>query len=156
MIGDDYIKLKKNIIIALIILFLITIIFTGYFLIFYPRPCSDSQCFVDMLFNCKRASWIREDSQAAWLYTIKGNAEGESCKVNIKLLKIKEGTLDLEDLQGKEMLCIVEKGEDRYPEKDFSRCSGALKEEMQDLIIKRMHNYLLKNIGEIKEEFQRL
>ena len=31
--------------------------------------------------------------------------------------------------------------------------SGDLKGDLQDIIIQRMHNYLLKNVGEIREEF---
>jgi len=54
------------------------------------------------------------------------------------------------------MLCIIPKEEISFPEKDISRCTGLLKEEMQDLIIQRMHNYLLKNVGQISQEFERI
>ena len=58
-----------------------------------------------------------------------------------------------ERLQNKEMVCIVSKGNSQTIEEDVSKCSGVLKGELQDIIIQRMHNYLLENIGEIKEEF---
>ena len=70
------------------------------------------------------------------------------------ILKMMEGTIDSENLQGMKMICTVSKGETQFPEKDISRCSGELREELQDLIIQRMHNYLLKNVGEIQQEFQ--
>jgi len=151
MLGrEHYVKLQRKVGIALVILFLALIAFAIYFLIFYPTPCPDSQCFVDSMANCKRASWIREDSQATWVYTIKGNSKGDLCKVEINLLKIKQGDLDTEKLQGKEMICLVHKGETQFPEKDISRCEGELKEEMQDLVIQRMHNYILENLGDIQ------
>ena len=153
VVTEDYIKLQKKVGLALVILFVALIIFSVYFLFYYAKPCKDSYCFVDSMVNCKRVSWIREDSQASWVYTIKGKADENSCKVDILLLKLKEGILENEVLEGKKMTCIVEKGSTQLPEKDISKCTGPLKEELQNLIIERMHNYLLENFGEIKEEF---
>ena len=151
-------RLKKRFGIALIILFIALVVFTSYFLFVYPKPCADTngQCFVDAMVSCKRVSWIREDAEASWAYIIKENIKGDSCEVEVKLLKMKQGTIDSEKLQGKEMLCIIPKGETQFPEKDISKCSGELREELQDLIIQRMHNYLLQNVGEIRTEFQEL
>jgi len=145
--------LKKRVGIALIILIIALVVFTGYFLIFYAKPCSDSTCFSYAMRSCKHVSWVKQDAQAEWIYTIKGNAKGDACKVEVILKKMKEGTVDSEGLQGKEMLCTALKSETQFPEKDISHCSGELKEELQDLIIQRMHNYLLENVGEIQEEF---
>jgi hypothetical protein len=150
--------LKRRVGIALIILFVALILFSGYFLFYYPKLCEDTtgECFVDAMDNCKSVSWIKEDEQASWVYAIKGGGVNGACKVEVKLLKMKQGTIDSEKLQGKAMICNVLKGETRFPEKDISRCSGELKEELQDLIIQRMHNYLLENVGMIGEEFQGL
>jgi len=157
-VADDYVKLQRKVGIALIILFIALIIFLSYFLIFYAKPCvdTDGKCFVDAMSNCDRVSWIKEDSQSSWLYTIEGNTQDESCKVNIKLLKVKSGPLESEKLQGKDMTCIVRKGQTQFPEKDISKCSGELKEVLQELIIQRMHDYLIQNFGEIKDEFKNL
>ncbi len=149
--GTD--KLKKRVGIALVILIFALIIFTGYFLFFYPKVCSDSACFSDAMRSCKHVSWIKKDAQADWIYIIKGNAKGDTCKVEVTLKNMKAGTIDSEALQGKKMLCTVLKSETNFPEKDISRCSGELKEELQDRIIQRMHSYLLENVGEIQEEF---
>lgn len=152
--GSDYHgNTKKRVGLALIILIFALIIFTGYFLFFYERECEDAECFVDAMKNCKAVSWIRSDDQASWLYTIKGRAAGDSCEIEVKLLEVKQGTIDSEKLAGKDMLCTMQKGDTSFPEKDISRCTGQLKEEMQDLIIQRMHNYLLKNVGQISQEF---
>ena len=150
--------LKKRLGLALIILFIALVVFTGYFLFIYPKPCADTngECFAEAMAKCKKVSWVRDDAQASWGYIIKGTAQGDNCRVEIKLLKMKQGTIDSEKLQGKEMVCVIPKTETQFPEKDISRCSGQLREELQDLIIQRMHNYLLQNVGEIKTEFQEL
>ena len=154
--SQGYDKIKRRVGLALIVLIIALIVFSGYFLFFYARPVSSSQEFVDAMVSCKRISWVREDSQASWLYTIQGNAKGDACDVEVQLLKMKEGTIDAEKLQGKKMICTILKSETRFPEKDISKCIGELKGELQDIIIQRMHNYLLKNVGEIREEFEGL
>ncbi len=153
--SQGYGKLKTRVGIALIILILALIVFSLYFLFFYAKPCGDEKCFVDAMVNCKGVSLIREDSQSSWLYTIKGS-KGDSCKVEVTLLKIKQGKIDSEELQGKKMSCLVQKASSQFPEKDISKCTGVLKEELQNIIIKRMHDYLLENVGEIKQEFEGL
>tara|TARA_B100001971_G_C18241020_1_gene570920 strand:+ start:97 stop:618 length:522 start_codon:yes stop_codon:yes gene_type:complete len=147
---------KKRVGIALVILIIALISFSSYLLFFYAKPVSTSEEFLDSMSYCKDVSWIREDAQASWLYKIKGGAKGDACEVEVRLLKMKEGTIEADKLQGKGMTCMFQKGETRFPEKDISKCSGPLKEELQDIIIQRMHNYLLQNVGEIKKEFEEL
>lgn len=149
----DYNKTKKRVGLALVILIIALMIFSGYFLFFYEKQCGDTECFLDAIKNCRHVSWIRSDDQASWLYTIKGSAGEDNCKINVKLLEVKQGTIDSEKLAGKDMLCTIPKEDTRFPEKDIFRCTGILKEELQDLMIKRMHDYLLENIGQIKQEF---
>lgn len=146
-------KSKKRVGIALVIVLIALIIYGGYFFVFYAKPCSDISCFSNAIKNCNRVSFVKEDLQASWLYTIKGADNKDSCIVNVKLLKMKQGTIDSEKLQGEEMNCILNKGDTQFPEKEISQCSGKLKEEIQDIIIQRMHSYLLENVGEIKQEF---
>ena len=147
---------KKRVGLALFILIFALVIFTGYFLFLYEKPCDDVECFVSAMKNCRPVSWIRQDEQASWLYTIKGASTGDTCKIEVKLREVKQGTIDSEILEGKKMLCIQQKGETRFPEKNIASCTGVLKEELQDLIIQRMHNYLLENVGEIQQGFSEL
>jgi hypothetical protein len=149
-------RIKKRIKIAVIILILTLLVFAGYFLFFYASPCNDISCFSNALGSCKSVSWIKEDAQASWLYIIKGSEGRDSCNINVKLLSLKQGAIDIEKLQGKEMDCIAAKGDARFPEKNLATCHGYLKEQLQDLIIQRMHNYLIENVGEIKQEFGEL
>jgi hypothetical protein len=156
LVSQGYTQPKKRVGIALIILIIALILFSGYFLFFYSKPVSTIEEFVEATNHCNDVSWVREDAQAAWLYIVKGSEKGDACKIEVRLLQMKEGTIEAEKLQGKKMICDVKKGEERFPEKDISRCTGELKEELQDIIIQRMHNYLLQNVGEIKEEFESL
>jgi hypothetical protein len=154
--GQGYNHLQKRVGIALIILIVALITYSSWFLFFYAKPVDSSQEFVDAMSNCRDVSWVKEDAQASWLYKIKGGSKGDTCEVEIRLLQMKEGTIEADKLQGTKMICTVQKGETQFPEKDISKCTGVLKEELQDIIIQRMHNYLLQNVGEIKEEFQQV
>ncbi len=154
--SQGYRKPGKRLIIASIILLLGIIIFLAYYLFYYYTPCYEKECFEKAILKCKRVSWTKDDAQSSWFYRIYGNAQGESCRIEVTLVKMKHGTTDSERLQGKQMICTHKKGETRFPEENIKDCSGALKEEMQDIIIQRMHNYLLKNVGEIKTEFTKV
>ena len=146
-------KLKKRVGISLIILVLALIIFSIYFLVFYSKPIANSQEFAQAMQTCNRVSWTRQDEPASWLYTIAGNAPGDACNVKVVLRQIKQGSIENEKLQGKEMLCTVLKTDTQFPEKDISKCTGKLKEDLQDILIQRMHNYLLENVGEVQDAF---
>ncbi len=151
----DSSKLQRRVGIALIILIILFVVWSGLIFYFYAKPCQDNDCFVDAMIKCKKVSLIREDAQASWLYTIIGS-NSDNCEVEVELRNINQGTIDNEKLQGKKMLCLIPKAGTQFPEKDISKCSGVLKEELQDVIIKRMHDYLLENFGEIKQEFEGL
>lgn len=142
-----FIKILIGLIIILIVAFL-------FYRVFFPISCDDKNCFVQGLKTCRHVSWIKEDAESAWLLTILGANQKDSCNVNLRLLNIKKGTVDSEKLMGKEMACNIMRTETRFPPDDISQCTGILKEEIQDILIKRMHDYLLKNIGELKEEFK--
>lgn len=131
----------------------VLLIIGGVFL-FYTKSCSDKTCFQNSLASCQKAYWVREDNQAAWSYIIAGAQDSQSCKVSVKLLKLNQGQTDSESLQGEEMTCSVVKGDVQYPEEDISRCHGLLKEDIQNLMIQRMHNYLLQNVGQISDAFK--
>jgi len=149
--GKEQLKvLKQRTIIAMVVLIAALIVFLFWLFFLHAKPCADTDCFFDAVEKCKKVSWIKEDAQATWVYTIKGSAENNTCEVEVELVKMKEGTIDSEKLQGKAMTCEVLKGEVAYPEKDTSRCTGPLKEELQDIIIQRLHSYILENVGEVR------
>ena len=151
---QGYRKIYQRAIIALFILSLFMILIAAFYFFVYFKPCNDKACFIDSLRKCKRVAFVKEDAEAAWLYRIISNTENQNCNVEITLLKVKEGDLDSERLQAKKMICITPKTGVDSPEKDVSKCSGLLKEEMQTIIIERLHSYILQNIGEIKKGFE--
>lgn len=154
--AQGYRNIKKRVLIAIIILITIIIISAIYLIIFKTERCQDKECFFNSLENCKRVSWINENEKSTFKYTIISTINNQECKINVQLLNIKQGPADNEKLLGKSMICNIQKSETQYPDKDLSACSGILKEEMQDMIIKKMHNYLLENLGEIKQEFNQI
>ncbi|MEM3113503.1 MAG: hypothetical protein QXI33_03730 [Candidatus Pacearchaeota archaeon] len=136
-----------------LILFIVIIGFFALFFSFYYTPkCTDPKCWDEKLKSCSRAKYINEPVDASWEYTIKGK-DGDNCMVNVKLLEIKRGLKESEIMKGKEMTCLVPLGFRVSPESDINKCTGRLKEEMQTLIIKRLHEYILHNIGQISSEF---
>jgi len=156
--AGDKKKLAEILLIFLIIVvFLLLIYFIVYediFLIF-TRECVNEDCFRQNLAKCRRAQYVNDAQEAAWLYTIRGREEGK-CEVEIELLMLKEGEIELRSAEGKMMTCYLPLDTVTTPGEDLSLCTGILKEEMQDLIIKRMHSYILENLGQINQELNKL
>src|SRR3989344_6736782 len=150
--SQGYTRLKFRIGLSIIILCVLLAVALYWAIFLNVKICNDAACFVESMSDCKRVSWIKEDAQASWRYTIKKSFDKNSCEIEVELFKMKEGTIDSEKPEGKKMICILEKGDSNFPETDVSKCNGELKEELQDIIIQRLHNYILKNIGEINEE----
>ncbi|MFH1358897.1 MAG: hypothetical protein ABIH37_03360 [archaeon] len=148
---DSFKDLLKLILFTIIV---IVIALAVYFVFFSTTSCKDTDCYENALLKCKRVTFVNEDDTAVWGYKILGKEKGNACRVEVKLLRLIQGTIDIEYLQNKEMVCIVQKLGDSFPEEDMTKCSGPLREEFQEIIIDRMHNYLLNNIGEIRDEFQ--
>lgn len=157
--------MKKWVKIALISLIIILVIVAVFLiLIYYNKKCSDGVCFDSALTNCNKANFISETKDSTWQYQIKGKSLAcffskkycKTCEVNVELLQIKKGSVDTEKLQGLAMDCSLDFGYVGNPQDNLERCSGKLKEQMQDLIIKRMHAYILQNVGKIGEELSKV
>jgi hypothetical protein len=142
---------KTVLIIGLIVVLAVAV----YFTFFYSYKCYDKACFVAHQEKCSRTSFVNEKDQAVWKYYIKGEKDGK-CVINVKLNRVKEGNLDLIRLQGKDMNCYLPVGAITNPEADISKCSGELKEGMQEIIINNLHSYILDNVGTIDEELDKV
>ncbi|MFQ5531454.1 MAG: hypothetical protein ACE5ES_02455, partial [Candidatus Nanoarchaeia archaeon] len=59
-------------------------------------------------------------------------------------------------LEGLKMTCSLPIGDISSPEDNLKNCQGPLKEELQNLIIQKMHAYILDNLGDIGEELGRI
>jgi hypothetical protein len=149
--AQGYRNIGKRVVVAVLILVVVGLMAGGYFWFFSVRVCESSECFYDAIENCDKVSFIREGKNADWKYEIIG--EGfEKCNVEVELLEVNKGSIENEIFEGKKMICDF--SGIGFPEEDIFSCSGVLREEIQESIIERMHNYLLENIGEVKEEFR--
>lgn len=144
---------KNSIIISLLIIIL------GLALLYYsgillkPIECKDIACYKEYLLTCKKSFLINEDENYVYRYQILKANENSYCDVEVRIIKIKNSTTsDNEKLEGLEMLCKINRFEDILPEKNMLSCSGKLREELQEIIINRLHNILLENINKINEE----
>lgn len=153
--------MKKRVILAagitalvlLLILFLIFLILPG-------GECENGQCWNEKLMNCKKGSYVQEADDASWEHTIHPSfdcmiGKCSKCNVNVRLLAVKQGTVDFEKIQGLEMECLLAFGFTGNPQDNLENCHGLLKEELQNMIIKKMHSYILTNVGKVGEELNK-
>ena len=139
---------KKTI---LFVLFLLILANAVYIFFYYSKPCGDFECFKTAMEKCSRANYINEETEATWKYAILGNSEGGSCLVNVKMLQAKEGELGINRLIGYDMDCSIMQSVGTYPNKDLNKCHGRLKEELQAIVIEKLHVNILENLEGIKE-----
>ncbi len=143
-------KTKQKVYIALIIIVVLAVIGAVYFGFFYKPNCSNYECWQKYMSRCSKATFVNDEPEASWGYEIKG-LEGKQCVIDVKLLLAKKGELGIEKLVGEEMTCYYPSGIAAYAEKDLTKCHGLLKEELQAIIINKLHAYILENLGQIQE-----
>lgn len=146
--------MAKKVILLAGILSMIILIILGYYLFFNEKKCSNEECFKQAFEKCSRNSLVKENDQSVWLYRIIGKTN-KGCLMEVKLLKIKQGSIENEKLIGETMTCDVSKQNALAPESDLTKCSGLLKEGIQEIIIQKMHSYILKNLGQIDDELRK-
>jgi hypothetical protein len=154
-VGDKKKIVEFLLVFAIIVVLLLIVYFVVYediFLIF-TRECEDKECFDANLARCRRARYVSEVEEASWIFTIRGKEKG-NCEIDVELANVKQGDISLSSAVGKQMTCYLPLNSITVPGDDLSLCTGPLKEEMQDLIIKKMHAYILENLGQINEELR--
>ncbi len=153
----DGIRLKKSnnwkayLIIGIIILLIAAI----YFTFFFYYSCDDLACFQAHQKDCVKTKFVNDGEDTTWKYTIQGK-EGDKCEINVEVLVIKKGSADKQKLEEKSMDCYLPLGIITPPESDLSKCNGELKEEMQNLIIQKLHAYIIENVEKIDEELEQI
>ena len=141
---------KNKVFIGLVVVVVLALAITLYLNVLYVPKCQNYECWQKYMLRCSKASFINEEPEASWEYTVTGKSEN-LCAIKVKLLLAKKGELGINELVGHEMECSYPLGSDAYAEKDLSKCHGILKEELQTLIIKKLHTYLLENLGKVEE-----
>lgn len=141
---------KRVVYIVLIVVVALAIIGAVYFGFFYTPSCSNYECWQKYMSRCSGATFINDEPEASWKYEVEGSTNGQ-CAINVVLLLAKKGELGIEKLVGDEMTCYYPKGTAAYAEKDLGKCHGILKEELQALIINKLHSYIIENLGKVEE-----
>ena len=129
---------------------IVVIFLAMWFLFFYYDECESWSCFNEYLEGCDRVKFIG-GVDMIYEYTVEGRA-GSACEVGVQLLQGRLNNQDSIKLEGHEMTCMLPRGVVMIPESDIGRCHGLLKEGLQDLVIKKLHTYLVQNLGRINLE----
>ena len=137
----------------LIILILIVIAVAVYFTVFfyYKCPNNDAACYLSHQEKCARTKFTYDKEDTTMYYKIKGKTN-DMCDIQVRILEVKVGSAEKINLKNKEMVCSLPIGSVRYPEEDLKKCHGILREEIQEIIIKNAHAYIVSNIGKVSEE----
>lgn len=142
---------KKEVYTALIIIIAIAIFVAAYLTFFYNPRCENYECWQGRMSRCAVGStFINDEPEATWKYEIE-DSTNRQCIVSVELLVAKEGELGIDKLAEMEMKCSYPLGISAYAERDLGKCHGLLKEELQTLIINKLHSYIIENLGQIEE-----
>lgn len=125
----------------------VAIALAAYYFFFYTKTCGNQQCFEDSMRGCKRASFITSGNMT-FQYTIKGTDKNQ-CVIEVLFLKGEITNQDSLKLKDRTMNCYSEKGAVVVPEANLDSCHGELKEELQTIIISKLHKYIVQNLGKI-------
>jgi len=148
---------NKGSVVKWILFFVILTLLIGaiYFTFYFNYTCEDMACFRAHQRECSRTTIINNAEDTTWKYKILGESN-KACEIEVMVLKVKQGELDKKRIEGKNMFCYLPLGDDTAPESDIDNCHGLLKEELQSMIIEKLHLYVIENIGEISEELKKV
>ena len=134
------------------IVVIVALLAWGVWAVFFSyAECDNWDCFNNKLKECEKVVFIGESGSMIFEYIIKGVSDDE-CKVSVELLQGELNNQDSLKLQGHKMICYLPEGVIMIPESNIAKCTGLLKEGLQDAIIKRLHSELVQNLGRINLE----
>jgi len=139
--------LKYSVIIILSVLAIIILAFLIYMNFFYFKKCQNQSCFEDYLSECRRGEFTISGDMIMG-YKIEGKRNNQ-CIIEVEFLKGDISNQDAVKLAGKKMKCSLPFGVVALPDSNLELCEGALKEELQSMIITKLHSYIVENINEI-------
>ena len=147
-------KVKKdNAVFFRVIILLASFLFlsyVGWLLFFSFDECDSLECFNENLAVCDRAKFIGGEDMI-FRYTILGKY-GDDCRINTELLQGELNNQDSLKLEGQSMICSLPFGMVGIPESNIDECHGILKENLQDMVIKKMYSYIIRNIDNLALE----
>jgi hypothetical protein len=134
----------------IMIIFVSLIFNLAWYGFFSYEKCDSWECFNDNLDDCRRTKFVG-GNEMVFSYRIEGSEEGK-CVVNVKMLQGDFNNQDSLNLVDNEMKCFLPLGIVMIPESNIAYCHGLLKEGLQDLVIEKMHAYIVQNLGKINAE----
>jgi hypothetical protein len=137
----------RNLFVLIILVGVFWFIWSAFF---SYEDCKSASCFDSNLRACDKAKFISGDDMI-FSYVIRGKEDG-ACLVDVKLLQGELNNADSKKLEGQEMSCLLPLGVVVAPESDIGVCHGLLKEGLQDLVIRKLHTYLVQNLGRLNLE----
>lgn len=148
-------KYRRSLYITLVVVLVIAAVLAVYFSFFYVPECANYGCFKEHMAKCSKVFYINEEPAASWGYNIRGDS-GDNCVIRITLLMAKEGELEVAKFVGHTMDCSYPLGVTNYPEKELGKCHGLLKEDLQTVIITKLHMYVIENLGKFDESIEKV
>lgn len=136
--------MKRGVLLLAVVLILVALIVSTWYLFFRSEKCFDSDCFYRNFGECSRASYL-DTGEWTYKYTIKGIVE-EECMVDVKLIFAGMET-KFKSIVGESMRCSIPLRKIDLPWSDLEYCTGPLKENIQYLVIKDLYQYASQNLG---------
>ena len=140
---------NKSIFLKIVVLlsFFFFLSYAGWLLFFNFEDCRDLECFNENLRECDRARFIGGD-EMVFRYSILGRS-GQDCRIHTELLQGELNNQDSLKLEGQGMVCNLPFRMVAVPENNIDECHGILKENLQDIVIKKMYSYIIQNIDNL-------
>jgi len=147
------VKKKKHplflILVIAAIALIILLFLLSYFFLLKTKHCNDEQCFLTALNKCQRCSYETDE----WKYLIKAKKDS-ICVVNVENKFLKDVDADIaERLRGKSMECAIPLTQQpitTLPHEDIDACHGPLKEELLAVMLEKLQEYVIQQIGKFE------
>tara|TARA_Y100000310_G_C20671809_1_gene810709 strand:+ start:442 stop:945 length:504 start_codon:yes stop_codon:yes gene_type:complete len=145
-----------------LILIILILFLSAHYTGFTRKYCgADTSCFEERVASCNPSEVYTSRDNNIYYYKMIPTLTG-GCSVKIKFERAQEGTLQehISLLEGKSMTCKVPRkhlGEINIIEMEqmMPYCTGPLKESLYELVIKRMYELVVSNLGEIAEQAEK-
>jgi len=157
------IKLKRSAQIVTLVVIISALFLGSYYTGLTREFCGKDQvCFEEKAATCSPAEVYISRENNVYSYVMHPTLRNK-CQITITFERAQEGTAQehVEFLEGKEMTCIIPKGDMRsldviQMDQVMEYCHGPLKEGLYELIVKRMYEVVVANLGSIVEEVERV
>jgi len=146
----NFLNSKNLLIFSVIVIILILLYFAWIFIFGQYQGCKSWECFNENLAACKKTRFAG-GTDIIFGYQIEGKS-GKNCEVTVEFIQGEIPNKEAKELTGKTMTCSLPQGVIMLPESDLSRCTGPLKEKLQEQIISQLHNFIVQNLGQINKE----